>query len=76
MGQLTLYLDAETEARLKQAAKAHGISMSKWVAAMIREKASAEWSPAVRELSGAWSDFPDLETIREGAGEDVPRLPL
>ena len=76
MGQLTLDLDPETEARLKQAAQAHGISMSKWVAGVIREKAGAEWSPAVRELSGAWSDFPDLEAIREGTGEDVPRLPL
>ena len=76
MGQLTLYLDAETQVQLKQAAQAHGISMSRWVAGVIREKAGAEWSPAIRELSGAWSDFPDAEAIREDTGEDVPRLPL
>jgi DNA-binding NtrC family response regulator len=76
MGQLTLYLDPETEAQLKRAAASSGLSMSKWAARAIREKAGEEWPPAVRELAGAWSDFADLREIREGTRDDLPREPL
>lgn len=75
MPRVTLYLDAETEKKLKAAAKAAGISQSQWVAALIRERAASMWPPAVAELAGAWADEPDLEIAREGAAPELPREP-
>jgi hypothetical protein len=77
MGQVTLYLDSQTEARMKAAAKAAGTSQSQWVAALIREKTALEWPPAVARLAGAWADdFPTLDDIRGRGGADLPREPL
>jgi len=76
MSQLTLYLDAETESRMKTAAKAAGLSQSRWVAGLIREKTANRWPDAVVRLAGAWADFPDAEEIRAGLGEDAPRESL
>ena len=76
MPQITLYLDAETERKLKAAAKAAGTSQSQWVGALIRERTASTWPPAVAALAGAWADEPDLEIAREGAAPDLPREPL
>lgn len=76
MGQVTLYLDTETETRVKAAAKAAGLSQSRWVAELIREKTRTEWPSWVVELVGSWPDLPSLEEIREGLPEDQPREPL
>ncbi|HBL31382.1 MAG TPA: CopG family transcriptional regulator [Acidobacteria bacterium] len=76
MSQLTLYLDAETESRMKAAAKASGVSLSRWVAGLIREKTANRWPDSVAQLAGAWADFPTAEEIRAGLGEDAPREPL
>jgi hypothetical protein len=68
MSQVTLYLDRQTEERMKAAAKAAGTSLSQWVAALIREKTATVWPPSIARLAGAWGDdFPTLEEIR---GED------
>jgi hypothetical protein len=76
MSQLTLYLDPETEAKMKMAAKAAGVSQSRWVADLIREKTASRWPASVARLAGAWADFPTAEEIRAGLGEDVPRESL
>jgi hypothetical protein len=76
MGQVTLYLDTETETKMKTAAKAAGVSQSRWVAELIREKTVTEWPESVARLAGAWTDFPTAKEIRAGLGEDVPREPL
>ncbi|MEM7353858.1 MAG: CopG family transcriptional regulator [Acidobacteriota bacterium] len=76
MGQLTLYLDAETEKKMKTAAAMAGISLSRWVAGLIREKTADEWPSSVLELAGAWQDMPTAEEIRAGEGNDVPRETL
>jgi hypothetical protein len=74
MGQLTLYLDNETEERLKAAAKAAGISQSRWVADLIRDKTATEWPDSLVKLIGTWAEgFPSLEEIRAGLPEDLPR---
>ena len=75
MGQVTLYLDNETEDRMKLAAKAAGISQSRWVADLIREKTATEWPESIVKLVGAWADedFPSLEEIRQGTPPDSPR---
>lgn len=76
MGQVTLYLDPETEERMKSAAKAAGVSQSRWVSELIRERTATEWPASIAALAGAWADFPSLEEIREGITEDLPREPL
>lgn len=38
MGQVTIYLDNEIEAKLKKAAKSSKVSVSKWVGEIIKEK--------------------------------------
>jgi beta-glucanase (GH16 family) len=76
MGQVTLYLDAKTETRMKAAATSAGISQSRWVAGLIRQRTANQWPQAVVELAGAWPDMPSLEEIRADEGEDAPREPL
>lgn len=76
MAQVTLYLDAETEQRMKAAARSAGISNSRWVAELIRSRTASEWPESVRRLAGAWPDFPTAEELRAGLPDDVPRRPL
>ncbi|HKH45980.1 MAG TPA: CopG family transcriptional regulator [Thermoanaerobaculia bacterium] len=75
MAQVTLYLDTETESKMKAAARSAGVSQSRWVADLIREKTATQWPESLVKLAGTWSDddFPSLEEIREGIGEDAPR---
>ena len=66
MGRVTLYLDFETEAKMKAAARSVGISESRWVADLIREKTATQWPESLVKLAGSWSDddFPSIEEIR------------
>ncbi len=74
MGQITIYLDNEIEKKLKMAAKASQKSVSKWVASIIKEKVSTEWSENITKLAGSWKDdFPSLKEIRSTQGVDVKR---
>jgi hypothetical protein len=76
MPQVTIYLDAETAAKAKSAAKAAGLSQSRWIAELIRRNASTGWATAVRRAAGCCQDFPDLESLRSELGPDTPREPL
>jgi ribbon-helix-helix CopG family protein len=73
MAQVTLYLDEETAAKLKAAAKASGLSQSEWVTKVIRQKIADEWPPQVAALAGAWPDLPEAEELRRERGQDAPR---
>jgi hypothetical protein len=75
---VTLYLDPETEAKMKAAAKAAGVSLSRWVADLIREKTAAQWPESLVKLVGTWADddFSAHEEIRAEIGEDLPREPV
>lgn len=73
MGQVTIYLEDDLEARMAAEAKARKLSKSKWIATVIREKLVDEWPPAVREAAGSWIDFPDPEDIRDETQADVGR---
>jgi hypothetical protein len=71
MTQLTLCLDRETEEKMKVAAKAAGMSQSQWVASLIRERVASGWPSSIASLAGAWKDdFPTLEEIRQGTGDE------
>jgi hypothetical protein len=76
MGQVTIYLDSESEARMKAAAKAAGVPMSRWLSELVRERTSTEWPLEVREAAGTWTDFPDTEDLRADQGVDIRRESL
>lgn len=77
MGQVTIYLDNELESKLKKAAKAGHLSVSKWIAYLIRDKISTDWPLDVINLAGCWKDdFPALLEIRSSDAADAPREEL
>ena len=76
MGQVTIYLDKETEKNARTAAESDGVSLSKWIARRIEKDARAEWPASVRELAGVWPDLPTVEQIRRHSAKDVTRKRL
>lgn len=75
MSQITLYLDDETEQLVAEAAKASGLSKSRWVAEVIRRHARDTWPSGWIELAGAFPDFPERDALMQGAhGNDLPRV--
>ena len=73
MGQITIYLDSETEKKMINTVKKSGKSKSKWVADLIREKTAHSWPENIINLAGAWSDLPTAGEIRKNMGNDVKR---
>jgi hypothetical protein len=73
MGQVTIYIDDDTERKMLKIIEKRGISKSKWIAELIREKASATWPENVVKLAGAWKDLPTAEEIRKEMGKDARR---
>lgn len=76
MAQVTLYLDEETQQRMRRAAKAAGMSQSAWLVQLVRDRTASEWPAAVVALAGAWRDLPDAEALRADGAEDVARETL
>ncbi len=76
MAQVTIYMDEETVERMRAAAEESGLSMSAWLARLVRERTRAEWPPEILALAGAWKDFPSAEEIRQDAGVDTRRRKL
>jgi len=73
MAQVTIYLPDDTEARARQAAKAQGTSIGRWIAEQVTEKVEKSWPPEVLAAIGSFPDFPDLKEIRGGYGKDARR---
>ncbi len=76
MGQVTIYLEDEIERKMIASAKAMKLPKSKWIANVIREKLVEEWPTTVREMPGAWQDFPALDELRAKPHADIEREPL
>lgn len=76
MGQVTIYIDPETEKRMNHMIKNTGTPKSKWIADLIRQKIALEWPESVIDMAGSWTDFPSAEEIREDLGHDVEREPV
>lgn len=70
MGQVTIYLDDETEKKLNNIVKAKGTPKSKWISELIREKTLSVWPDEIVEMAGAWSDLPTAEEIRSSMWTD------
>ena len=73
MGQITIYLDSETEKKMINTVIKSGKSKSKWVADLVREKTADSWPENIVNLAGAWSDLPTVKEIRQNMGDDVNR---
>ena len=73
MSQITLYLDNATQTLVEQAAKANGVSKSRWVADIIRKHAAHDWPQDCLALAGRFADFP-LQDQPPTWGADSPRL--
>ncbi len=73
MTQVTLYLDEETAERMKEAAQVSGLSQSRWLTELVRERTAREWPEAVKRLAGAWKDFPNARSLRRNKGRDARR---
>ena len=73
MGQVTIYLDAEHERRMKDAARAAGIPVSRWLAKLVEEKTHTDWPESVKQLAGSWNDLPEPEGRREPTASDSKR---
>lgn len=76
MGQVTISLDEQNERRLRNAAKAAGMPVSRWVAALIEAQGCTEWPDSVRQMAGRRDDFPEPEALRSAMPPDPPREPL
>lgn len=76
MAQLTLYIDDETAVRMRTAANAAGVSISRWVADLVRQRTQTNWPAEVVALAGAWSDDDAIVAPRDGQPADVPRQEL
>ena len=76
MGQVTIYLDEKTEKKMNNMVKKSGVSKSKWIAELIREKTDSFWPESVSGLAGAWKDFPEAEDIRQSVGQDIDRIKI
>ena len=55
MGQITIYLDDETEQLVRRHVKKPGESTSKWIAEAVSKRVSDEWPPDVLALFGSCS---------------------
>jgi hypothetical protein len=73
MGQVTIYLDSETEKKMSNMIKKTGISKSKWISDLIKQKITTTWPENIVKLAGAWTDLPTAEEIRKNMAEDADR---
>ena len=76
MSQITLYLDDATQALVDNAARANGVSKSRWVADIIRKYAAYEWPQDCLGLAGRFADFPLREESSGAQVADAPRMPF
>ncbi len=61
MAQITIYLDAELDAKLRTAAKQAQLSTSRWIAKLVEEKLANEW-PILEaaDLSHQTNNLPEV----------------
>jgi hypothetical protein len=76
MGQITIYLDSNSEKILRRSAKQKKLSVSKYVRILVREKNISEWPEEIIDSVGTWSDYPMVTELRAGYGDDMQRNKL
>ncbi len=73
MGQLTIYLDQETDRKVKAAARKSKISVSKWVHNAVTASLRDAWPVGFAELYGAIKDKSFEKPGQPKARDDIPR---
>lgn len=73
MAQITLYVDDETQSRLRETAARRGVSQSQFVAELIRQATAEVWPAEVLALAGSSSDFQLADALRAGMAQDAER---
>jgi hypothetical protein len=73
MAHLTIYLNDEVAKKARKAAKAARVSTSKWIASQVEKAVQTSLPPEFLAAAGSMPDFPTLEELRKGYGEDAPR---
>lgn len=75
MPQITIYLNEHAAARAREAAKAAGLSVSRWIANRVEDDTRNQWPEEVLALAGTWGDddFPTLEQIRANERPNLKR---
>lgn len=73
MRQITIYVEDELETKIRVAAKAMHLSQRTWITKVIQERVQGEWPTSVKQLSGAWKDFPLVEDLRQAEHADSQR---
>ena len=53
--------------------KKTGISKSKWISDLIKQKITTTWPENIVKLAGAWTDLPTAEDIRKNMAADADR---
>jgi hypothetical protein len=76
MGQVTIYLDAETEKRMNAMVQSSGLSKSRWISEIIKEKTERSWPDHIKRMVGIWQDLPTSEELRTQLAADSERMPL
>ena len=76
MGQITIYLDDETDRKMKRVVRSQHISQSKWVAELIRDRLCEQWPESVRQIPGSWKEAPTAEELRADLDRDSDREKL
>ena len=70
MGQFKIYLEDEIESKMVETPQSAQLSMSKWIAQLIKEKVDSEWPMSVKEAAGTWDDFTSAEELSKNMGKD------
>ena len=73
MANVTVYLSADVEAKVRKAARRRKTSVGKWIGKCVADALAVEWPPEFAAAAGSCPDFPSLQEIRSGYGNDAPR---
>lgn len=76
MAHITVYLSNDIEHRVRNAAKRQKVTLNKWITEQITKAVKDKLPESFLQAAGAIPDFPSLEEIRSGYGEDAPREAL
>lgn len=76
MPQLHLYVSSELSEALKRKAKAQGISVSKYLAELVKREVGLDWPEHYQELLGGWQGElpkrPQSPTPQEQGSLELP----
>ena len=81
MSQVTIYMDDDAIARAKASAAAAHLSLSAWVAKLVKEQTPAvdangypvDFFEDMAASAPLWQDFPLADALRANEAPDLPR---